>query len=73
MNKKFNLNIYDSQKEKPVQKIEETQIVEGMQNKSYIVKASETQNFEDSAILESVHGLWKRLSHITKPDPICFN
>ena len=39
---------YESQKEKPVQKIEETQIVEGMQNKSYIIKASETQNLKKS-------------------------
>ena len=37
---------YDSQKEKPVQKVEESKIVEGMQNKSYIVKASETQNLK---------------------------
>ena len=37
---------YDSTKEKPVAKVEEPKIVEGMQNKSYIVKASQVDQMK---------------------------
>jgi prolyl 4-hydroxylase len=44
---------YESQKENTVQKVEEpveTQIVEGMQNKSYIVKASQAEELKEPVV-----------------------